>query len=73
MYGEDVTLTVSAVGPQPLIYKWMKDGKKISDDLKSDKLTISSFSSENQGNYLCIVSGGRQSIESKPAALGIGK
>ena len=66
-----MTLTVSAVGPQPLAYRWMKDGQEICD-FDSDKLTIASFSSDNQGCYSCIVVGGQQSIESKPALLGLG-
>ena len=65
-------LTVSAVGPQTLTYRWMKDGEEISDIKNTDELTITSFSSDNQGNYSCIVSGGQQSIESKPASLRLG-
>ena len=75
-HGEDVTLTVSAIGPRPLSYKWIKDGVDISDakciGADTDTLTITSFSSENQGNYSCIVSGDQQSVESKPALLGLG-
>ena len=77
-HGEDVALTVTAVGPQPLSYIWTKDGEKISDTngeytgTKTDTLIISSFSSLNQGSYMCIISGGQQSVESKPAALGLG-
>ena len=64
---------MSAVGPQPLTYKWMKDREEISDVKSTDKLTIVSFSNRDQGNYSCIVRGGQQSIESKPASLGLGK
>ena len=75
-HGEDVTLTVSAVGPQPLSYKWTKDGKAISDancnGADKDKLTITSFSSANQGCYLCTVNGDEQYVESMPALLGLG-
>ena len=67
-----MTLTVSALGPQPLSYRWMKDGQDIPDTKNTDKLTILSFSSENQGKYSCNVIGGQQSIESKPASLGLG-
>ena len=69
--GEDVTLTVLAAGPQPLAYRWMKDGQEIPDS-NTDKLTIISFSSDNTGCYSCNVIGGQQSIESKPASLGLG-
>ena len=75
-HGEDVTLTVSAIGPQPLSYKWIKDGEAISDvncnGTDKDKLTITSFSSANQGCYLCTVNGDEQYVESKPALLGLG-
>ena len=70
--GEDVTLTVSAVGPQRLTYRWMKDGQELHSAEDTGKLTIASFSSENQGNYLCIISSSLQSVESKPALLGLG-
>ena len=63
---------MSAIGPQPLTYQWMKDGEEISDAKDTEKLTITSFSTQDQGNYLCIVKGGQQSIESKPALLGLG-
>ena len=68
-----MTLAVSAVGPQPLTYKWMKDREEVSDIEVDEKLTITSFSNQDQGNYTCLVSGGRQSIESTPASLGLGK
>ena len=71
-HGEDVILFVSAIGPQPLTYRWMKDQKEILDDTNTDKLKITSFSNENQGSYSCIVSGGQQSIETMPASLGLG-
>ena len=70
--GEDVTLTVSAVGPQCLTYRWMKDGQEIHCAEDTGKLLIASFFSENEGKYLCIVSSGLQSVESKPALLGLG-
>ena len=70
-YGEDVILTVLAVGLQPLAYRWIKDGQEIPDS-NTDKLTIVPFSSDNTGCYSCIVTGGQQSIESRPASLGLG-
>ena len=74
--GEEVTLTVSAIGPQPLNYKWIKDEEEISDaryfGADTNKLIITSFVSENQGNYLCCVTGGQQSVKSKPATLQLG-
>ena len=71
-YGEDVTLTVSAVGPQRLTYQWMKDGQELHSAEDTGKLTIASFSIENQGNYLCNISSSLQSVESRPALLGLG-
>ena len=68
-----MTLSVSAVGPQSLTYQWMKDGEGVSDAQISDKLTITSFANQDQGHYTCLVSGGWQSIESRPASLGLGK
>ena len=70
--GEDVTLSVSAVGPQHLTYRWMKDGQELHSAEDAGKLTIPSFSSENEGYYSCIISTSLQSIESKPVLLGLG-
>ena len=67
-----MTLTVSALGPQPLTYRWMKDGQDIPDTKNVNELTILSFSNENQGIYSCNVSGGQQLVESNPASLGLG-
>ena len=50
----------------------MKNGEEISDTKTINKLTITSFSSDNQGKYSCNVIGGQQSIESEPASLGLG-
>ena len=70
-YGEDVTLTVSAVGPQPFAYRWIKNGQEIPDS-NTNKLTIISFCNGNEGCYSCTVIGGQQSIESKPVSLKLG-
>ena len=55
-----------------MTYKWMKDRQEIPDAKNIDKLTITSFSSENQGNYTCNVVSGRQSVESESASLRLG-
>ena len=70
--GEDVTLTVSAVGPQYLTYRWMKDGQELHSAEDASKLAIPSFSTEKEGYYSCIISSTLQSFESKPALLGLG-
>ena len=75
--GKDVTVSVSATGPEPLSYKWKKDGEELLSDTKytganTHTLTISSFSKGDRGNYMCTVSCGQQSVESKPAALELG-
>ena len=71
-HGEDVTLRVSAIGPQPLTYRWKKDEAEIFDETNIDKLIITSFTYKHQGRYSCIVSGGQQSIETMSASLGLG-
>ena len=70
--GEDVTLTVSAVGPQHLTYRWMKDEQELHSAEDTGKLTIPSFSTEKEGCYSCIISTSLQSLESKPALLSLG-
>ena len=73
-----MTVSVSATGPEPLSYQWKKDGEELLSDIKytgtnTDTLTIISFLKEDRGNYTCTVNGGQQSVESKPAALELGK
>ena len=70
--GEDVTLTVSAVGPKHLTYRWMKDAQELHSAEDTGKLTISSFSTDKEGYYSCIISTSLQSFESKPALLTLG-
>ena len=78
MFGKKVILSVSAIGSEPLSYKWKKDGEELLSDNKckgtnADTLTIVSFSKEDRGNYTCTVNSGHQSVESKSAALELGK
>ena len=67
-----MTLTVSAVGPQHLTYRWMKDGQELHSAEDTGKLTIPSFSTEKEGYYSCIISSTLQSFESKPALMRLG-
>ena len=75
-YGARVVLSLSAVGSEPLQYKWKKNGEDIIDPkctgISTPILTIHSFSQDHQGNFSCIVSSNQKSIQSKHANLALG-
>ena len=57
---------MSAVGVEPLLYEWKKDGKFRQ---RGRTLTIRSFSPEDQGIYTCIVKDKKSQMATEPAAL----
>ena len=67
---------MEAIGPDPLQYKWKKNGEDIIDPectgTNLSTLTIHSFSHVHDGNYTCTVSNNEQSINSEPANLALG-
>lgn len=72
--GNNVTLTVEALGLGTLSYQWKKDGEDIDEiqypncsGVETATLNISPFSSEYEGNYSCLVKDeAGQDIESNP-------
>ena len=75
-YGARVVLSVSAIGAEPLQYKWTKNGNDITDPKCAGTnipiLTIHSFSQAHEGNYSCIVSNDHKTLPSEPANLALG-
>ena len=76
-----MSLSVSAIGPETIVYKWKKDG---ADIIQSDRyctgvneptLTISSFKIEDMGSYTCEIKTNNDavSVESNPAQLELSK
>ena len=76
-YLSQVSLSVSAIGPEPLTYKWKKDGEDITDPncsgMNTPVLTITSFSYETQGKYTCEVKNDHKTITSNSAKLELSK
>ena len=76
-YLAQVSLSVSAIGPGPLSYKWKKDGVDIVDEeytgVNKPTLSIRSFMLKHEGNYVCEVKRNEKSIESVPAKLDLSK
>ena len=76
-YRERVSLSVSAIGPGPLSYKWKKDGNDIDDldctGINEQTLIVRSFSLKHEGNYMCEVKHSENLINSKSAKLGLSK
>jgi len=72
--GEPVTLRVAAVGSQPLLYQWQKNGSDLVDGgnlvgAQAHDLTLSNSSPADKGNYAVIVSNAFGSVTSSAAAL----
>ena len=76
-YLSQVSLSMSAIGPEPLIYKWKKDGVDIIDQectgVNEQNLIISSYSLQHEGKYTCEVKSNQKSVESNPAKLELSK
>ena len=74
--GERVDLSVSAIGAEPLRYKWKMNGEDITSPEFSGTnfptLTIYTFSQTHQGNYTCVVSNNQKSVQSEAANLALG-
>lgn len=62
-----MTLTISAIGPRPFTYQWIKD--KESLDCNAAVLCIECFTPENEGTYTCLISNAYENIESDEATL----
>ena len=76
-YHAPVSLTVSAIGPGPLTYRWRRERTVIDDEdctgVDEATLTIMSFSVKHEGHYSCEVKCNGNSIESDPAKLELSK
>ena len=72
-----MTLSVSAVGSGCLTYQWKKDGKAISDSKQCSgtcepTLKINGFSTDDQGEYSCVIKNNHKTIESNSAKMALG-
>jgi hypothetical protein len=63
LYGDKVTVTADVMGLSVASYQWLKIDKSLStaqypafDGLRTNKLTISSFTHDYEGKYQCAVS-----------------
>ena len=76
-YHTQASLSVSAVGPGSLSYKWKKDSIDINDQdymgVDEPTLLIKAFSLKHEGNYTCEIKHNSMSIESDVAKLGLSK
>ena len=75
--GQCVTLNVSAVGSGQLSYCWKKDGRTVTDPKCSGTdgptLKINTFSTDDQGEYLCVIENSHNTIKSNSANMVLGK
>ena len=69
-----MTLSVSAIGAEN--YEWKKDGKAITDSKCSGTdgpiLIINEFSTDDQGEYSCVIRNRDGEVESKSANMALG-
>jgi hypothetical protein len=66
--GDSVTLSVAAMGKEPLTYQWQKNGSPIGG-AKSKAYTLSSVRTVDEGNYSVVVSNSLGSTTSNPASV----
>ena len=72
-----MSLSVSAIGAGPLLYKWKRNGADIVDQdcigVNESTLTIGSFIPEHEGDYSCEVEHNQMSVRSNIAKLELSK
>lgn len=68
--GSSHTLRVVAVGPGPLTYQWLLNGKNISKATQSQHV-ISKATLTQAGAYTCVVKSGAATVTSSTAHLGV--
>ena len=77
MYGEDVALSMSAVGSEHLSYQWRKDEREITctkySGTNGPTLMIKEFSTDDQGEYMCVIKDSHKTISSNSANMALGK
>lgn len=66
--GDEVTLSVTASGSQPLAYQWKRNGENIPG-ATSATLTFTVSSGADAGLYTVVVSNSQGSLESNPALI----
>ncbi len=66
--GGKITFSVTATGPGPLTYQWLKNGKNIAG-ATSSSLTLSNLKTTNAGSYTVIVTNAGGSVTSNSATL----
>jgi len=68
--GQDVMVTCGIGGADNLTYRWMRKWHKQipsrATGINSNLLTIHNISSDDSGQYKCIVLGGNSCIKSSP-------
>lgn len=70
--GQNITLTVAAVGPPPLTYQWRKNGVPIPDATNAS-LTISNATEADTGGYSVVVTSGAGTVTSVTAKVVVGQ
>jgi hypothetical protein len=66
--GSSVVLSVVASGIGPLVYQWRKDGINLSG-ATGTSLAITNISSEDGGDYVCIVANAGGSVSAQTITL----
>jgi hypothetical protein len=68
VFGQFLSLSVSAVGPSPLTYRWLKDGVALPG-ATNRSLTLTNVSPTDLGEYRVIVGSYAETTESLPALV----
>jgi len=72
--GDTATFTLTAVGSEPLSYRWQRNGQPLSDGGRvsgagTPQLQITGVVTNDAGSYTCVVSNAHGSVTSSPAVL----
>jgi hypothetical protein len=68
-FGSSATLTLTAVGPGPITYTWLKAGNVVSGPNPTPAYTISGLTALNAGTYVCGVTNANGGVLSSNAVL----
>ena len=74
--GKSVLLEVQVTSSEPVVYRWMKDSKLLSESgmysgTDSDILVIHRASQETRGNYTCNITNGVEYLSSEDIILSV--
>lgn len=69
--GEDLKLSVSVTGADPLVYQWFFEGEPLLGSVSTNAILLKSAKTTNSGSYFVVVSNVFGSVTSKTAKVDV--